>query len=269
MEQSPGPITGWEPHVPVGDTLLRQFVCNDAEHFAAFATAGGGRVIRTEDYVAADLGRPSGYFNSTMLLRPPDEERRERLLDELERWYEREGTGEVLLWSAWPTPDLRPRGWELEGHPPLLVRPPGGALPAPSGARRVEEVRDARGVRDWEHVAVAGFPFDDVDPGEAGALADERLLEDRRVRLWVGYEGDRPVATGTLFVEHGLAQLALAATLPEARRRGFWYALVRERLLAAGDLPCAAVFSDDSRPGAEQVGFLPVLRFSLWRRPRG
>jgi len=27
------------------------------------------------------------------------------------------GRGAVYLWSVWPTPDLRSRGWELDGHP--------------------------------------------------------------------------------------------------------------------------------------------------------
>jgi hypothetical protein len=28
------------------------------------------------------------------------------------------------------------------------------------------------------------------------------------------------------------------------------------------------VFSDDSRRGAEQAGFVPVVRHTLWHRPR-
>ncbi|HLU56995.1 MAG TPA: hypothetical protein VKZ81_16165 [Pseudonocardia sp.] len=45
--------------------------------------------------------------------------------------------------------------------------------------------------------------------------------------------------------------------------------MVRSRLQAAPALPAAALFSDDSRPGAERVfGFLPSSRFTLWGRFR-
>ena len=41
---------------------------------------------------------------------------------------ERDG-GPWLLWSGWPTPDLSYLGYVLWGHPPIMVRPPGGGMP--------------------------------------------------------------------------------------------------------------------------------------------
>ena len=86
--------------------------------------------------------------------------------------------------SAWPTPDLRPRGWALEGHPPLLLRPPGSEPipPVPPG-RRVERVAGVDGLRDWERVAVDGFPYRELQPYRPGALLDERVLADGTRRL--------------------------------------------------------------------------------------
>jgi hypothetical protein len=76
-------------------------------------------------------------------------------------------------------------------------------------------------------------------------------------------------AVGARHIAHGLVVLALGATLPAARHGGCWSAMVRSRLAAAPDLPAAALFSDDSRPGAERVfGFLPISRFTLWMRSR-
>ena len=71
-----------------------------------------------------------------------------------------------------------------------------------------------------------------------------------------------------MFVSHGVAQLALGVSRPQARGRGFWYGLVRERLLAEPDLISGGVFSDDSRPGMERLGYLPITRFTLWQRAR-
>ena len=66
------------------------------------------------------------------------------------------------------------------------------------------------------------------------------------------------------FVAHGIGSLAFGATLPAARRRGLWRQLALVRLRAVPDLPVAGVFSDFSRPGAEVLGFLPIVRLTLW-----
>ncbi|MGH3983019.1 MAG: hypothetical protein ACRDST_10140 [Pseudonocardiaceae bacterium] len=241
---------------------------NLAAFHEAVATALGGRTLRRDDIVAADLGHPSGYFNSAVLLRPP--ERIEEVVADIEAFYDGHGSGDVELWSLWPSPDLTGRGWELEGHPPLLIRPAGPAPSVPDPAElRIEEVSDAAGVRDWERVAVDGFPFPDVQPGLPGAIADGRVLADPRYRLWVGYVEHRPVVIGSMFVDAGVGNFTLGVTLPDARRRGYWAAMARQRLAALPGLPAAALFSDMSRPGAEALGFLPIVRFTLWRRARG
>jgi hypothetical protein len=267
--------TGWEPDLPVADTLLRRFVFALAESWAAPVRAMGGRTTRHAAFVAADLGRPSGVWNSATLLQPlppGDPERIGEVLRAIEGFYDGQGTGGVALWSAWPTPDLSARGWTLEGHPPMLVRPAGLPLPpaprAGEGSLHITRITDAAGVRDWERVAVDGFPFRDLQPLVPGALLDGRALADPRCRLWVGYE-DGPVVCGSVFLEHGLSLFGLGVTLPEARRRGHWAAMVSHRLRAAPHLPAAALFSDMSRPGAERVfGFLPITRFTLWTRSR-
>jgi hypothetical protein len=70
---------GWEPDLPVSDTLLRRFLFNLAAFHEVPALAGG-RVPRTEELAAAEVycgapGRPR---------------------------------------------TCAPRGWALEGHPPLF-----------------------------------------------------------------------------------------------------------------------------------------------------
>lgn len=262
--------TGWCPDTPVGDTLLRRYVCNLAASWEAAATAMQQRTLRRDAFVAADHGRPTGLFNSVVLIQPlPGDDQLRAALDEIEAFYA-SGAGEVQLWSPWPIPDLTDRGWQLEGHPPLLLRPPSGPVDvdAPDDLR-IERVTDADGVDDWCRVAVDGFPLDDVAPYEPGDLLDERILRDDRWRLFVGYTDDTPACIGTLFVEHGLGHFFLAVTHPEARGRGYYGAMSRRRMAEVPDLPLAAVFSDMSRPAAEtRLGFLPITRFTLWRLPR-
>jgi hypothetical protein len=110
--------------------------------------------------------------------------------------------------------------------------------------------------------------YRELQPYRPGVLLDERVLADERLRLWVGYEDDRAVCVGSLFVDAGVACFSLGVTLPEARRRGYWAAMAGVRLVDAPGLPVVGVFSDMSRPGAEALGFLPITRFTLWHRPR-
>jgi hypothetical protein len=226
-----------------------------------------GRVERRAGLVAGDLARPAASYNGVTLLRPPAPEAWGMLVDEVEQMLlAGSGSGDVFLWSAWPTPDLRRRGWELEGHPPLLLRPASGPLP-PASDLDVRRVNDAAALATWERVAVEGYPLGDLAPWRPGVLFDERVLATR-LRLWVGYADGRPVGAAASYVAHGLHVLALGVVLAEARRRGYWQALLRARLADLEGLPSGSLFSDMSRAGAERNGFLPVTRFTLWRRTR-
>ena len=163
--------------------MLRRFLLHLAEYFASAAAAAGAPTVRHAGMVVADLGRPSGFFNSAVLLQPPAPDRWDGVLDSLDEAFA-DGTGDTYLWSAWPTPDLRPRGWQLTGHPPLLVRPPGGRAAAaprrawrsgrsatPAGPRGLGPGR-RRGLPPGRAVAVpAGQPAGRADPpGPALAL---------------------------------------------------------------------------------------------------
>lgn len=271
VHTEPGLRAGWEPDAPAGDTLLRRYLLNAAASNAGPVQALGGRVLHRDDLVAADAGRPTGFvLNAAVLLQPLDGDGDEEPLDALEAFYDAEGTGTVTLLSAWPTPDLRRRGWDLEGHPPLLVRPPSGPpdVATPPDLRIVEAASPEQ-VEEWCRVAVEGFPFAELQPYQPGSLLDERVLTDGRLRLWVGYGDGQPVCIGALFREHGLGHFFLAVTLPRARGRGYYRAMARHRIAAAPDVPLAALFSDLSRPVVERhFGFLPVTRFTLWTRSR-
>ncbi len=220
-------------------------------------------MLDTNHASMADLGRPGGYFNAAVLLQPPTDWGAE--LEHIERFF-RNGRGEAFLWSAWPTPDLRARGWRLSGHPPLLVRPPVATMPVPPDAEAldVRPVISSAELADWEQAAIDGYPLAALQPATAGALAAPALLGDERLHFFLGRADGRPVAAGVSFASHGIASLAYGATLAEFRRRGFWHRLAVERLRATPELWTAGVFSDFSRSGAEALGFVPLLRLTLW-----
>jgi hypothetical protein len=159
--------TGWEHDVPGGDTLLRRYLFAWVDQCEAIVGAAGGVTVRGPGWALADLGRPAGLFNAATLLAPldgPDDERLGAIEGRLER-----GVGEAHLWSAWPTPDLRRRGWELVGHPPLLVRPPARDVGVPEAPPvPLRAVRSAVDLAEWERVFVDGYPIPELQPARPG-----------------------------------------------------------------------------------------------------
>jgi hypothetical protein len=260
--------TGWEPHRPLSDGLLRRFIYAYATSFTGPVALMGGQVVRRVPYVTWDRGVPAGLYNGALLLQPLPYAGWGAVVRQLEADLLATGAGQVILFSPWPTPDLTTRGWRLSGHPPLLLRPSGTSESPAATWLEVREVADTQTLADWEHVAITGYPLDDLQPGERGCLVDERILADPRLHAWVAYVAGAPVAIGTSYVVHGLHVPTLGVTLPEHRGRGVWHVLLRRRLSTFPTLPAMALFSDHSRSPAEGLGFLPIARWTVWLRDR-
>lgn len=148
--------TGWEPDTPVEDSLLRRFLVNWTAAQEAYGIQSGGRCLRRDDLAAVDLGRPAFGGNVATLLAPlipADLDEVAAALDDFYGFSRGEYSGSVFLFSPWPTPDLRPHGWTLIGHEPLMLRPAGGALPPTPPGLRIEAVRDEASLRAAELTA--------------------------------------------------------------------------------------------------------------------
>lgn len=258
--------TGWLPATPVGDTLLRRFLHNQADVNGIVARASGGTTQRHDGVALADSRSPVAFLNQAILMAPvlrADDP----VLDEVERFFGG-GGGPATLLSAWPTPDLSGRSWSLVGHPVFVVRSPGpvsyrgrdGVEVGVIGEAAVDDLVAA------ERILVDGFPLEEARGAGPGAVLPTGLLGSG-LEMRIGFLDGDPVGVGEVFVSHGVTNLCLAATLPRARRRGVWEALVWERVATAPDLPAAAFTSDLSRPGFVRMGFLPITRFTLWALP--
>ncbi len=260
--------TGWEPDTPDDDTVMRHGVQALSATWEAAGRVGGGRVHRDDRFSAVDFRRPTGLFNSATILGPHRDEAFVSTVDRLEQFYDGDGTGAALLWSPWPTPDLTGRGWVLQGHPPLLYRPPGApVVPRQPEDLTVEQVTTQRELAEWCAVAVDAFPLTEVVV--PSALFDPAVLADQRFRFVAGRVGGRVVAVGCQVVVGGTNVLLLSTVRPAARGRGYYAALVADRLARAPDLPSVTIVSDDSRSVlVGRFGFLAVSRFTLWERAR-
>ena len=265
MTADPALATGWEPDAPVDDTIVRQSLINFASMNEAIVAAMGGRTRRHTHVSMTDAGSHCAFLNAAMLLQPmlPGDG---TALDAIDEFYGNTAEGPVTVWSAWPTPDLRALGWQLEGHPPLMMRPPGGAAPDPPPDLRVDEVAGGRTLDGFAQVLIDGFPIPELQPFRAGSFLDERVLGSG-LRLWVGDAYDRPVATAAAYVDAGVVGVNFVATLPHERRRGYGEAVSWRATMAAAELPAVLLASDPGRPVYTRMGYLPVTRFSLWVRP--
>jgi GNAT superfamily N-acetyltransferase len=262
---------GWEPDTPIDDTLLRRFLVNWTLSIEAHGLPLGGRVLRRDDLAAVDVGRPSMGANVATLLAPLFSEDVGEVAVALDSFYgftAGESSGAVFLFSAWPTPDLRPQGWTLVEYQPLMLRPAGGAAPPIPSELRIEEVRDEGGLRAFEVAIVRGFEMREVEELGPGTAFGTGILTDGRMRLWVGWEGDRPVSAAASFVAAGVNDVTLVATMPEARGRGYGAALTWRATLADPALPALLIASTEGRTVYERIGYMALFRFTLWSRDR-
>jgi hypothetical protein len=262
---------GWEQDTPVEDSLLRAFLVNWTLSIEAQGKPFNARTLRRDDLAAVDVGHPSVGGNVATLLAPLVAEDVDEVLAELDNFYcfaSREKSGAAYLFSAWPTPDLRPHGWSLVDYQPLMLRPVGGDLLSFPPGLRIEEARNEEGIRAFETVIVDGFPIAELAGQGPGAAFKVEMLEDERQRLWVGWEAGQPVSAASAFVAAGVNNVTLVATLPEARGRGYGAALTWRATLADPTLPAMLLATDDGRPIYERLGYLSLFRFTIWARNR-
>jgi hypothetical protein len=255
--------TGWEPDTPDEDMLLRQAVYNFTDFNAGISEALGARVRWTEDVAMADLGRPGEFLNSATFLRPPLG-RIDTVMDEIEAFFTSDGTGHIDLWSAWPTPDLGARGWDLQGHPPLMYRPAGVEHALVAQRLEVREVVDGLDLAAFELAVKIGFGA----PPDAPSLLDERVLDLPRLGFWCGHLDGEVVGTAAVCVSRGVNGVQMITTAPEFRGRGFGEAMTWKATTADPSAPAVLLASDLGRPVYERMGYRTLLRFTYWRRER-
>ncbi len=255
--------SGWLDDAAATDSVLRAFLHNQADVGDLVAGAVGGRYSRVPGLALADTGGPVVYTNQAVLFRPvltADDP----LLDEVDRFFA--GPRPAMMLSAWPTPDLTGRGWQLIGHPMFVVRAPGPHdVVSPAGVG-VVPAHTADELAVAERIVIDGYPLPEAAWLPPHALFGTALLRGPIV-IRIAYVDGYPAAVGSGHVGHGVANLCLAATLPTTRRRGAWQSLVWARVDDAPELPAVAFTSDDSRPGFIRLGFLPITRFTLWLIP--
>lgn len=145
--------------------------------------------------------------------------------------------------------------------------------PAPNGVD-VRRVTTFAEYRAWDEIAKAGFGWaGDESPDAIHQLRDawRHWQTEPARRFYLAWIDGRPVAeAGLAMTTAGPAILSGGATVPEARGRGAYRALVRARWEDARRLGASSIVvqaSAMSRPVLERSGFRPVGSVRMLRDP--
>jgi hypothetical protein len=252
---------GWEPDVEAGDSILRQYVLATADRGDLMASASGGRHERTDDLALADPASTVLFDNAAVLLQPPTLADARDAARRAAAWFPPER--HAVLLSAWPTPDLTDDGWVLMGHPPLMLRPPGGDQPPRPPGLEIRRVDSSAELVVFLHTIAEAYPMPHGEGSAVGAAA----LADSGIALFVGYLAGRPVATAGTYVGHGLNDVEWISTHPDVRGKGVGAAMTWAATVVRPEDPAVLIASDDGRGVYQRLGYLSLLRMTLWHRP--
>jgi GNAT superfamily N-acetyltransferase len=252
-------------------TPAEQAAAHDRNFIAAVSllasTAPSGSTMQVGAIPVAITRLSAAFFNVAWVVAPPDPtELREAV--------------RILRASGFPftvhvrsdLPDviagLVTTGLINEGQLPCLVIEPGPIPPAPRGLA-IERV-DGRRWGAFREVVAESFG---IPPAGAEALYRPGLLDDDRLRAFVGTVDGREVTAAASVRTGSTIGIYSVATIPDARGRGFGTAITWHLLADADPGWDVAVLqaSEMGRPVYERMGFKLVCEFAelVGRSPDG
>lgn len=248
---------GWQPGTPSGDTVLRDFVDSSVHYLVDIGRAVGATTILDDDLAGAHHAADFPFANLVITRRPLDVDTWSAALGRLRDTFA--GRGPFVVASPFPTPDLRDAGCDLIGHPPFMTRAAGAAaVPEPAGLE-ITAVTDAAELEVFERTLADAYPA-----GHGGSLFTAPILDVDDISLWVARLDGEPVATS--LAHHGghVNGVEMISCHPSVRGRGIGEAVTWQPTLVRPDRPAALIASDPGRPVYERMGFVALLRFTLW-----
>ncbi len=237
--------------------------------------SGRERVDR-ERFTALLHHRPDPHRNLVLRVRvAPDEV--EATVAEVRALYRARGTPEIT-WEVGPSsapPDLTARLLALGMIPdpadPELAGMVLTQAPTEAGAAvRVARVRTLEGFRAHKLIYHRCFGEGAAAPSEVEIVEDfeRRLKREEYHARYLAFDGDAPVAAADAIFVDGAVLLTGGATLPEARGRGVYRALIQRRweeAVAQGTPALVVQAGGMSRPILERLGFVEVTRVKRLR----
>ena len=221
-------------------------------------------VVNRPEVLAVSCARDVPYLNAVLRTRAtPDQ--LPALVEEVAAMH-RERTSRWVVVDSTPTAALRDT---LEGaryratqtHDARLVHVPSAVLPSRPDTIAVRRVTDEATLRDCWAVIDAAFGPSQRHPNDLTAELTACASERGRIQRFVAYADGAPIASGgiTRYPELSLALLWGGGTVPRARGRGAYRALVATRLACARrwDVGFAGLYArtGSSSPLVAKLGF--------------
>jgi GNAT superfamily N-acetyltransferase len=257
--------TGYGAATAPGDNLCNDYAQGLADGFMALATGRGDRVEAAGPDVAMnDSGSPSLFGNVVVVRRPVADDAWPTLAERIHAFYAGHAGGPFIVFSAWPTPDLTTHGFGRIGHPPLMYRPVGPVLDEPVAGLELRPVTDAASAEEYERTLVEAYPDPALLPYARRRFLAGDSWSAPGWHHWVGYVGGAAVATASAYVGPHHIDVEMISARPEVRGRGVGRAVTAAATVVAPDRPAMLISSDDGRPVYERLGYVPILRFTLW-----
>jgi GNAT superfamily N-acetyltransferase len=257
---------GYARTTPPGDNLAIDFVRDLAESYRRHAQHAGHATLVDDDHgvVLADNGSRSLFLNPAVLTRPLSEAGAAPFAERVAAFFAGRPGGPYAVWSFWPTPDLRPHGLVLAGHPPFMLREMGGRPAGMPSDLRIVTVDDDASAAAYEIALVNGFPVHELQPPQPGCFFAGDARQAPGWHHFVGFVGDEPVATASAYEGERVVRVDNVSTLPDRRGHGYGAALTWAATLVRPDLPAVLLASDDGRPVYQRMGYRSLSRAMLW-----
>ncbi|MEK3885457.1 GNAT family N-acetyltransferase [Paenibacillus sp. PL2-23] len=136
---------------------------------------------------------------------------------------------------------LSQRGFYQNGFHTTMFGVPALHLPSFSSGITIRELnRDEFALYGQLHCLGTGLNVN----GASHVADNNSILFDRPGwRFFIGFVEDQPAGVAVMYINHNVASLTFAATVPELRRRGLQTAFVQERIREAARASCELVVS--------------------------
>ncbi len=253
--------TGWEPDLEAGDSLVRQAVLAHASWACDAARRAGRPWYDGDAWAGGILGDRGPLTNWIVAKQPVDPV---DVIADVAR--ELPNNVPYLYVSPWPTRDLREHGLALVGHPPLMLRLPEITTAPPITDLQIRPVTTAAGLAEAERILIDGYPLPELKDCRPGTIYDPSVLGGPST-VWVGYDGDVPLATSVAHTAAGLTIVESVAVLPAARGRGAGAAITWAATIQHPTQPATLIASDLGQSVYERLGYHRLERWTIWIRP--
>jgi GNAT superfamily N-acetyltransferase len=253
--------TGWSATTPPGDTIESDFLRAWAERIADFARAGNVPLV-DDDTLTVPVFSTRTFWGNLGVVRRPDRTAADiagRLRASLP------AGAPIALVSPWSGVDLSAAGLVDDGHPPLMIRPPGPPsepMGIPAGVQ-LAEVTDDDALAEWERTLIQAYPTPGAEIEPPLTLFPSGILGGR-TRFWTAFRDGHPVGVAAGHAGHGVVEIEFVATMESERGRGVGRALTWAATEMDLTVPAVLVASDPGRSVYESLGYLTTRRWTFW-----